>query len=65
MDRYPSTITSSRGKIYTSSSQAYKDYWTLSERIDNTNILNSKLEQKKQYRDEIYNIYCQLEYIGQ
>ena len=65
MDRYPKTITSSRGKAYTSSKEANKDDWIYEEKVGNMNILDSKLEQEKQYRDELYNIYCQLEYIGQ
>lgn len=65
MNRYPKSIKSSRGKVYTSSSQAYKDYWELEEKVGNMNILDSKLEQEKQYRNEVYEIACKLEYNDQ
>lgn len=58
MDRYPKIITSSRGKVYTTSKQAYLDFWRLKDKINNMNVFDSHIEQEKQYLNQIYEIAC-------
>jgi hypothetical protein len=51
-------------KKYTTSNEAYADYWALKEKIDNMNILDSKLEETKNIANEIYSIAVKLQNDG-